>query len=69
MDVLAILLDVVKQPALIVGIFSFIGLMALRKPFHKVLTGTLWPVLGYIMMMAGAKYHCGKPGTIGRYDP
>lgn len=54
MDVLAILLDVVKQPALIVGIFSFIGLMALRKPFHKVLTGTLRPVLGYIMMMAGA---------------
>jgi hypothetical protein len=53
MDVLAILLDVVKQPALIVGIFSFIGLMALRKPFHKVLTGTLRPVLGYIMMMAG----------------
>ena len=46
MDVLAILLDVLKQPALIVGIFSFIGLMALRKPFHKVLTGTLRPVLG-----------------------
>ena len=54
MDFLAILLDVVKQPALIVGIFSFIGLMALRKPFHKVLTGTLRPVLGYIMMMAGS---------------
>lgn len=54
MVLLDILMDVVKQPALIVGIFSFIGLMALRKPFHKVLTGTLRPILGYIMMMAGA---------------
>lgn len=54
MGILDVLLDVVKQPALIVGLFSFIGLMALRKPFHKVLTGTLRPVLGYIMMMAGA---------------
>lgn len=54
MGILDVLMDVVKQPALIVGLFSFIGLMALRKPFHKVLTGTLRPVLGYIMMMAGA---------------
>lgn len=54
MGILDVLMDVVKQPALIVGLFSFIGLMALRKPFHKVLTGTLRPILGYIMMMAGA---------------
>ena len=45
MGILDVLMDVVKQPALIVGLFSFIGLMALRKPFHKVLTGTLRPVL------------------------
>lgn len=54
MDILGFLLDIVKQPALIAGIFSFVGLMALRKPFHKVMTGTLRPILGYLMMMAGS---------------
>ena len=35
MGILDVLMDVVKQPALIVGLFSFIGLMALRKPFTR----------------------------------
>ena len=33
---------------------SCIGLIALKRPFHKVMTGTLKPILGYLMLAAGA---------------
>lgn len=46
--------DFLKQPALLIGMMAFVGLVALRKPAHKVLTGTLKPILGYLMLAAGA---------------
>ena len=52
--VLEFLRDVLSQPALLIGIMSFIGLIALKRPFHKVMTGTLKPILGYLMLAAGA---------------
>ena len=36
------------------GLFAFVGLVALKRPAHKVMTGTLKPILGYIMLSAGA---------------
>lgn len=30
------------------------GLLALRSPVNKLLTGTLKPILGYLMLSAGA---------------
>ena len=39
--VLEFLRDVLSQPALLIGIMSCIGLIALKRPFHKVMTGTL----------------------------
>lgn len=36
------------------GLIAFVGLVALRTPSHKVLTGTLGPILGYLMLAAGA---------------
>ncbi|MET3696871.1 PTS system IIC component (L-Asc family) [Bacillus oleivorans] len=54
--VLEFLKDVLSQPALLLGIMAFIGLVALRSPGHKVLTGTLGPILGYIMLGAGADF-------------
>lgn len=53
-SILSFLKDVLNQPALLMGIMSFIGLIALRKPANKVLTGTLKPILGYLMLSAGA---------------
>ena len=53
-EVLLFLRDVLSQPALLIGIMSCIGLVALRKPAHKVMTGTLKPILGYLMLSAGA---------------
>lgn len=46
--------DVLKQPALLMGIVAFVGLLAQKKPGHKILTGTLKPILGYLMLAAGA---------------
>ncbi len=48
--------DILSQPALLIGIMSFVGLIALKSPGHKVLTGTLGPILGYIMLSAGADF-------------
>ncbi|EPS51006.1 PTS system ascorbate-specific transporter subunit IIC [Clostridium botulinum CFSAN002369] len=38
------------------GIMALVGLVALKKPGHKVLTGTLKPILGYLMLGAGADF-------------
>lgn len=54
MEALNFFKSLLTQPAWIMGIFSCVGLLALKKPFHKVLVGTLTPVMGYLMLSAGA---------------
>lgn len=56
LGLLQFLKDVLKQPALLMGIMALVGLVALKKPGHKVLTGTLKPILGYLMLGAGADF-------------
>lgn len=48
--------DFLKEPALLMGLMAFVGLVALRRPTHKVMTGTLKPILGYLMLGAGADF-------------
>jgi len=48
--------DFLKEPALLMGLMAFIGLIALRKPANKVMTGTVKPILGYLMLGAGADF-------------
>lgn len=48
--------DILTQPALLMGLISFVGLIALRRPFNKILTGTLKPILGFLMLGAGADF-------------
>ena len=38
--ILEFLRDVLSQPALLIGIMSCVGLIALKRPFHKIMTGT-----------------------------
>ena len=54
MAVLDFVKSMLTQPAWIMGIISCVGLIALKKPFHKVLVGTLTPIMGYLMLSAGA---------------
>ncbi len=51
---LELLKDIFSQPAFLMGLIAFIGLIALKAPANKLLTGTLKPILGYLMLGAGA---------------
>ena len=55
-SILKFLRDFLSEPALLMGIMAFVGLVALKKPAHKVMTGTLKPILGYLMLGAGADF-------------
>ena len=46
LEVLEFIRDILQQPALLLGLVSCVGLVALKKPFYKVMTGTLKPILG-----------------------
>ena len=46
--------SILTQPAWIMGLFAFVGLVALKRPGHKIMTGTLKPILGYLMLSAGS---------------
>ena len=46
--------NILSEPAFLMGLIAFVGLLALKTPGHKVLTGTLGPILGYLMLAAGA---------------
>ena len=52
--ILSFLTEIFSQPAFLMGIISLVGLLALRSPVNKLLTGTLKPILGYLMLSAGA---------------
>jgi PTS system ascorbate-specific IIC component len=54
MGILDFLTDILSEPAFLMGIMAMVGLLALKTPWHKVLTGTLGPILGYLMLSAGA---------------
>lgn len=54
MGILEFLKDVLSEPAILMGLMAMVGLIALKSPLHKVLTGTLGPILGYLMLAAGA---------------
>lgn len=51
---LSFLTEIFSQPAFLMGIIAFVGLVCLRSPLNKLLTGTLKPILGYLMLSAGA---------------
>lgn len=52
--VLTFLQNILSEPAFLMGLIAFVGLVALRTPSYKVLTGTLGPILGYLMLAAGS---------------
>ena len=54
MFILEFLQDVLTEPAFLIGLISFVGLVALKAKPHKILTGTLGPIIGYLMLDAGA---------------
>lgn len=53
-NILSFLKDIITEPAFLMGLIAFVGLVALREKPHKILTGTLGPILGYLMLSAGS---------------
>lgn len=58
--------DILTSPAFLLGIISLIGLIALKKPFNKLIIGTLKPILGYIMLGAGAGFLVNNLDPLGK---
>lgn len=58
--------DILTQPALLMGLISLVGLLALKRPFNKVMTGTLKPILGYLMLGAGADFLVSNLDPLGK---
>lgn len=60
MVLLEFLKDLLSEPAILMGLVAMVGLLAMKSPWHKVLTGTLGPILGYLMLSAGAEVISGN---------
>ncbi|WP_423189009.1 PTS ascorbate transporter subunit IIC [Alkalibacterium sp. f15] len=54
-----------NQPAIIIGLISFIGLISLRKSKEKIINGTLKTVIGFLILSAGGGIIAGSLGTLG----
>ncbi len=65
--ILSFLTEIFSQPAFLMGLIAFVGLVALRSPGNKLLTGTLKPILGYLMLSAGAGVYRCQSQSAGRY--
>ncbi|MGK3143984.1 PTS ascorbate transporter subunit IIC [Pantoea sp. C2G6] len=49
-----IIQDVLGTPAILVGLFSLIGLLLQKKAFSDVISGTLKTIMGFVILIAGA---------------
>ncbi len=49
-----LVLDILSEPALLIGLFTLIGLLVQKKGVTKVIEGTLKATLGFILLGAGA---------------
>ena len=55
-SILISLRNILSEPALLMGLISFIGLALMKSSFNKLIVGTLKPIAGYIMLGVGASF-------------
>lgn len=49
-----IIQNILTQASIIIGLVSFVGLIAQKKPISEIITGTLKTMLGFLVLGAGA---------------
>ncbi len=49
-----IIKDVLRTSAILVGLFSLIGLLLQKKPVSDVISGTLKTIMGFVILITGA---------------
>jgi len=54
MAILNFLQSFLSNASILVGLMALVGLLALKKPFEHVVTGTLKSILGFLILGAGA---------------
>lgn len=57
--------EILSQPAVLVGLMTAIGLIALRESFSKVISGTLKSIMGFVILGAGAGVLIGSLNNLG----
>ena len=64
-----VILEIVKgmfsQASILVGMIAMVGLIALKKPFANIVSGTLKTIIGWIILSAGATVVSGVTGYLG----
>ena len=54
MVILDFLQSFLSNASILVGLMALLGLLALKKPFEEVVSGTVKSILGFIILGAGA---------------
>lgn len=61
-----IMKDILGTPAILIGLFAFIGLVAQKKESSEVISGTLKTIMGFVVLGAGAGVIVGSLGIFGQ---
>ncbi len=54
MAILNFLQAFLSNASILIGLMALIGLLALKRPFEEVVTGTIKAILGFLVLGAGA---------------
>lgn len=46
--------DILSEPAVLIGVMAFIGLVAAKKNFSEIMSGTFKSIIGFVILGAGA---------------
>lgn len=61
-----IMKDILGSPAILIGLFAFIGLMVQKKESSEVISGTLKTIMGFVILGAGAGVIVGSLAIFGQ---
>lgn len=64
-EMLRFVVDILKVPAVLVGVIALIGLLAQKKSFSDVVKGTVKTILGFIVLGGGATVLVGSLNPLG----